>query len=117
MITRDDGLAYFIILIDCCLRYFHLAYLREEALNEWLVFFNTEAARHILVAVALLFIYNPLGSVAKKIVWVWGGWLTLDFFEQTMDANRGAQIWELGLFILISSLIVHVSYRKSKRKV
>lgn len=113
-----DGLTtYFIIFLDICLRYFHLAYIASLPEVEWLAFLNTEALRHVEVPVALLLHTLPLSKLARKITWTWGAWLTWDFLQQVNDNNRGAQIWELVLFLLICTIIVHAHNAKNRELV
>lgn len=114
---KEDLTAYLMIVLDICFRYFHLAYIRESDTMEWLVFLNTEALRHIEVPAALLLHSLPLSKLARKITWTWGAWLTWDFLQQLGDNNRGAQIWELVLFILICSIIIHAHSTKNRELV
>lgn len=103
---KEDLTIYLIIVVDTCLRYYHLAYTKSEAVVEWLVFWSTGQARYAVIASGIYFMNKKiLTPAAKGILLTWIGWLLLDFFQQLSDNNRGAQIWELVLFILISITI------------
>lgn len=110
----NGWLVYLIILIDICLRYFHLTFLNHDAVVEWLAFLSTEAARKIETPVVLLLLTAAVKGLPRQIVWLWTAWLILDFGEQILDKNYGAQLWELVMFLLGCIFLTWLDWKRQK---